>query len=407
MRDEAEKDIPETPNVPINYFYLKNGSDPAAKLLGLGIAYKIREDDRGELLQDLENFYSKRKKLSGGFMAKVSSLVKKYEEENPIPDSFGADFTRGAFPIPLKFSKDMGYVNFHEIPEQLFPNVEIPRLLREFIEDELIFSYDFGKLSVGPKEFIEAFIVHEYTHAYIHSKRKGFTGIKVRSDGRIFDSFNVNEAAAQAITSIYVPSFEMDVEGYLESEYHDFSRAFLQFFKACFMSYATRFNGNPKKAYRIRKRAVKSINRFQANRYINISDILTRGKITELTSVQKFSLTEAILEEKDHELLKFAEVVYCLEEAEKHSFHALVLLNILPPERAKKYVYELDNELESTFEHSMTRLFPEEGFIQDSNGLGLLYETGKSLAGGNTESSIRYEKTEFKDSLNKVRRGIR
>jgi len=250
-------------------------------------------------------------------------------------------------------------------------------------------------------------IAHEYTHAYIYSKRGGTTSVPVKANGSGFNSGHINEAAAQAISSIYVPSSEIDIEFYQTSKGGNLSRAFMQFFKACFLTYAQRFNSQSEKVYQVRKRAVESINKLRANRLIDISDRYTGGNFSKLPLVEKFSLTESVLGEEDHELLTFAKVVYYLEEAEKLSFHGLVLLNILPPDEAKEHIYELDNELESTFDPTMKQLFPEEGFIEKAKGrLGILYDVGESVTEATGSSEVRYEKTEFRDSILQIRQGV-
>lgn len=407
IRDDAEKDIPETPNIPLNYMELGKADNPVDKLLTLGIAFYIQKKNRTDLLQELEQLYPKRKRLKGSYLAKVSSIVQEYVENEDF-EYPGGRYSHPSYDIPglMKFSKDAGRVNVFCIPSDIFPNINIPNLTKPFLEEEfLIDPKKFSKINASTEDTFKSIILHEYTHAYIYAGMKGRTRASLETKhGWSFNSKNLNEGAAQAVSSVYHRGQHINVDYYNESS--NISRAMLQFFKACFLSYSERFDSRPEKVYKIRSRAVEAYNRLNSNSLENLASKLTGGRFKQLSIIERFSLTEAVLGEENEELRTFAVVVYYLEQAEKYSLHGLVLLNILPPDEAKSYIYELDNELEYTFDETMNELFPDEGFIEQEDEMGVLNKVGETLAEKTGSSEVRYEKTEFRDSILQIRQGI-
>lgn len=385
---EAEKDIPDSPwPIDLNIHTHKYRVGAVTDLIAYGIAHHALETDSPHLIKEFKQLNPKRNYVKGSKMPRIASLAEKYYQ-NP-EESFNS---RPWFSPDLKFFPVVkaGKITIANLPEEFFTGelAEIPGIIKPFIEEEIMYE---DESHGNPLERLKAIINHEMTHAYIFFNTNIF---KQMGDEKAQE---LNEAAAQAATNIRWPSQEGMVELYQETGQ---SRAYQQFFRLLYLTYADRFDSPEEKIYRIRERSAEAFTRIYKQKLLS-------SPLQKLPFVDKMSLVEIILDDEDEELLTAAKVIWYLEQAEQAAFHPLVLLNIFPPKETRSHISKIDNELDSAFAEPLESLFPKGAYINENKNKGIVGKVASVTEDSLPQiGELDWEKTEFESTLKEMEKGL-
>lgn len=392
LKDEYEEGIRGTPNVQMNFYKTGLVDDSASGLLSHAIGWYCVAYDKPHLVEELKNLAGPGRSVSSpAFKVVAENTARIYSKGEPAFKVPGGQADYRLVSMPIAVIGDQ--VKIFQLPSVFFEDIEVPNILKPFVLERVAYPEGHDRNSF---EYLEEVIVHEFTHIYIVKHVSMPLEIATMSSRN-----EINEGAAQAVSSVLVPSNHISAE-YYRQEGTDTN--YLQFFKLLFLIYAERFDSEEEKVYGIRQRAVQAYMRYAKGMVVNNLP----GKFHDLGIVDRISLVDMVLDDADEDrLMAVARAMWFLEQAEELTLHPLAMLNIIPAEEAKNYAHKIESDLNSVYSDSLEQLFPDESYISDGSGVDLIdtiaQKTSSSLPG---VGEIEYEKTEIRESLRIIENGL-